>query len=269
MTSLQKHLVHEGLLPSTRDKYEEILNTVDLQKPIEWMKKRVHARTPIGTVLPMRAAIKHYLIAVHGYTEEELQQLLPKAKGRQAKERQPLNPEQLAIYTAAVEDMDQEPARTILLLLPKTGLRISEITGLTANEVTEIAGIPVFDFRGKGDKARVVPLSKAAQLTLNEYFEKHGRPEGKESVFQTRLGGAITPHGVRKYTRAIAERHPILGDLSPHVLRHTFATMMLSRGVDLRKLQELLGHSSIQTTQRYLHPSVSDLAGAISKIDDD
>lgn len=264
--ALSKHLVHEGLLPSTREKYEEILESADLQDPVAWMKRRVHARTPIGTVLPMRAAIKHYLIAVHGYTEEEIQQLLPKAKGRQAKERQPLNPEQLAIYTAAVEQMDQEPARTILLLLPKTGLRISEITGLKSEDIKEIGGIPVMDFRGKGDKPRVVPLSRSALVTLNEYFDKHGR---HEFVFPTYLGPPISPHGVRKYTRALAARYPILAGLSPHVLRHTFATMALSRGVDLRRLQELLGHNSIQTTQRYLHPSISDLAKAVNALEDE
>jgi site-specific recombinase XerD len=264
--ALQKHLTHEGLLPSTIDKYDEILNAADLNDPVAWMRKRVNARTPIGTVLPMRAAIKHYLLAVHGYTEEELQQLLPKARGRQAKERQPLNPEQLAVYTAAVEQMVQEPARTILLLLPKTGLRISEMTNLKCEDIKEIGGIPVLDFRGKGDKSRVVPLSRSAQITLNEYFEKHGR---HEFVFPSYLGSAISPHGVRKYTRALAEKHPILKGLSPHVLRHTFATMALSRGVDLRRLQELLGHNSIQTTQRYLHPSVSDLADAVNALEDE
>ena len=260
MGSLSKHLTEEGLLPSTKDKYEEIINSADLSDPIAWMRSKVSIRTPLGTVLPMRAAIKHYLIAVHGYTDEELQLLLPKAKGRKAKDRQPLTAEQLAIYTAAVDQMDQEPARTILLLLPKTGLRISEITSLRTEDIKEIGGIPVFDFRGKGDKARVVPLSKSAQVTLNEYFSKFGRTD---AIFSTRLGTSITPHGVRKYTRAIAAEHTELAGLSPHVLRHTFATMLLSRGVDLKKLQDLLGHTNIQTTQRYLHPSVQDLAAAV------
>ena len=82
----------------------------------------------------------------------------------------------------------------------------------------------------------------------------------------TNFTGPIGPHGVRKYTRKIAADYPSLSGLSPHVLRHTFATMALRNGMDLARLQTILGHESIETTRRYLHPTVGDLQDAMDKM---
>jgi site-specific recombinase XerD len=262
---LQKHLKRKGLLPSTRAKYEEIIDSAGGADLIEWINKKVHARTPIGTVLPARAAVKHFLMAEQGYSEEELEQLLPKARGRSTKFRDALSPNQLALYHAAVDQVDREPAHTILALLPKTGLRISEICGLSSFNVEEQDGHTYLVFRGKGDKQRVVPLVGAAKRILDGYVDTH-RP-GKW-LFSGYSGRPIGPHAVRKYTRKIAGKHPELAGLSPHVLRHTFATMALRRGMDLKRLQEILGHESIKTTERYLHPTRTDLHDAMQKLED-
>jgi site-specific recombinase XerD len=278
MDALDRRLRDRGLLPSTREKYGEILGGADTSDLLTWIRGRVHARTPIGTVLPIRAAVKHYLVSVQGYQEDEVNALLPKAKGRQPEKREALDSHQLAIYFAAVEQMDQEPARTILLLLPKTGLRIGEISSLRRENLKGMGSRMILTFRGKGDKARTVPLSGGAWDTLNEYLldrwhgrhSPHGHPYSGTSqwLFPTVRGGPISPHAVRKYTREISYRYPELMGLSPHVLRHTFATTLLSRGVDLRRVQELLGHASIVTTQHYLHPSVADLASAVDVLED-
>ena len=79
-SALEQRLKRHGLLPSTRNKYYEILNGADRSDIVGWINGKVHARTPIGTILPMRAAVKHYLVAELGYTEEEVQNLLPKAR---------------------------------------------------------------------------------------------------------------------------------------------------------------------------------------------
>ena len=79
--NLQEHLTQQQLLPSTKAQYKSILTRAEGKDPIAWLKGRIHARTPIGTVLPYRAAVKHYLMAEQGYTEDELRELLPKAKG--------------------------------------------------------------------------------------------------------------------------------------------------------------------------------------------
>lgn len=261
---LDRHLKRQGLLPSTRDKYKEILEAADTDDLIGWIERKTHARTPIGTILPMRAAVKHYLVAVLGYPEEHVQELLPKAKGRDAKLRQALSPRQLALYHAAVEQVDVEPAHTILTLLPMTGLRISEICGLRVENVRTFEGRPYLNFRGKRDKERIVPLTRGGAQALDLYFEKE-QPSGW--LFTGYSGHPIGAHAVRKYTRKIAQDYPDLVGLSPHVLRHTFATMALRKGMDLKRLQNLMGHESIQTTSRYLHPSVRDLQDAVDQME--
>jgi site-specific recombinase XerD len=263
LNNLDARLKQRGLLPSTKEKYKEILEAAQKGDIIGWLNKKIHARTPLGTVLPARAAVKHYLISEQGYDEESVDELLPKAKGQAAQTRQALSPQQLATYLAACDAIDNEPSRTILLLLPKTGLRISEITGLKRSDLIQKDGKLFFSFRGKGNKHRLVPLPSTAELTLREYLDN--TPQ-REFLFESTWTGPITPHAVRKYTRQIAEDFPELSGLSPHVLRHTYATSLLKKGVDIKTLQELMGHTSITTTQRYLHPDAEDLAAAADKL---
>ena len=263
--ALRQHLKRKGLLPSTRAKYEEIIDSAGNENLIDWINNRVHARTPIGTVLPARAAVKHYLMAEQGYSEQELEQLLPKARGRSTKFRDALSPRQLAVYHAAVDQVDREPAHTILALLPRTGLRISEVCGLQTFNIQAQDGNNYLVFRGKGDKERVVPLVGSAEEILLSYLDAN-RPE--KWLFTGYSGSPIGPHAVRKYTRKIASDNADLTGLSPHVLRHTFATMALRRGMDLKRLQEILGHESIKTTERYLHPTRTDLHDAMRQLED-
>jgi site-specific recombinase XerD len=258
-TTLDQHLKRQGLLPSTRKKYTEILATAPKNDLVGWIHQRVHARTPIGTLLPMRAAVKHYLI-LQGYSEEEASESLPKAKGRAATIRHALNSHQLACYHAAVEQVDVEPAHIILTLLPLTGLRISEVCSLTHDNIRVISGRSFFSFRGKRDKERVVPLTRQAERHLSDYLSAY---QTSHWLFPGYTGSPIGPHAIRKYTRKMAAEYPELNGLSPHVLRHTFATMALRRGMDLARLQAILGHESIMTTRRYLHPSIEDLSAAM------
>lgn len=262
----EKHLKKQGLLPSTRQKYDEIIESAQADDLVRWIEQKVHARTPIGTVLPMRAAVKHYLISVLGYDEDDVKELLPKAKGRANKMRHALTPTQLALYHAAVGQIDQEPAHTILSLLPSTGLRIGEITALRLSEVHASNGRHYLQFRGKRDKERVVPLTRAGANILADYITR-ARP--KDFLFTGYSDAPIGPHAIRKYTRWIAAKWPDLSGLTPHILRHTWATMALRKGVDLKTLQVLLGHENIATTQRYLHPDREMLAEAVDLLEED
>ena len=194
----------------------------------------------------MRAAIKHWLIAEHGYTPEELKGLLPKAKGRSTNTREALLPEQLAVYHMAVDEVDRQPA-------------------LSRESLDARRDGWYLVFRGKGDKKRVVPLSKSATLALHAYLEAE---QPGHWLFEGYMGRPISPHGVRKYTRKIAADYPDLDGLSPHILRHTFATMALRRGMDLVTLQTILGHESIETTRRYLHPDRQMLRDGMDLLDD-
>jgi len=242
---LDKRLKGKGLLPSTRKKYGEIIESAGDRHLLSWIQGKVHAGTPLGTVLPLRAAVKHYLVSELGYDADRLDELLPEARGRRANSKPALSPIQLAVYHAAIEQMDREPARTILTLLPMTGLLISEVCAL---KIENIQGQTLSFHRG--NKNRLVPLSKAARMSLDRYIEQVKPTSWLFSTYN--YGGPIQPHGLRKYTRKIAMENVELFGLSPQMLRTTYAVMALEKGVELARLQHALGHEHIESTRRYL-----------------
>jgi site-specific recombinase XerD len=262
MTELSEELRRQGLMPSTREQYIKILDRSG-GDPLEWLKSRVDGRTPLGTVLPYRAAVKKYMVHVQGISEDEAQKVLPKAKGRTTRQRFALDPKALKTFYSAVLDVP-EPYQTLLLLLPRTGLRISEACYLQKKNYVERSGVRGLLFSGKGAVQRFVPLSQTAQESLDLYLAAF---KPKKWLFLNRVGAPLTPAAVRKHTRDLAKKHPSLEGLSPHVLRHTFATHAIRVGVDVRTLQALLGHSNIDTTARYLHPDVTMLADAVRALD--
>lgn len=145
--------------------------------------------------------------------------------------------------------------QAILELLYGTGVRISELVGLEISQVGLVTGTVVV--RGKGEKERVVPLGEYAAEALRLYVEK-GRPalcksRSFNALFLNRRGSRITRQGVWKMLKACAKKAGIPRAVSPHMLRHSFATHLLEGGADLRAIQELLGHSDISTTQIYTH----------------
>ena len=270
-TRLDKHMRKEGLLSSTQAKYASIIKEAEEagaegDRILDWLNHKVHGRVPTGTILPMRAAVKHYLMSECGYTAAEVADALPRAKGVPSRVRDALTAQQLAVYYMAIEEIVPEPSRTILMLLPPTGMRIGEITRLKKEELLRRGKTWQFRFRGKRGVERKVPLNGASIRALTLYFEEV-QPRG-EWVFPNNQGSPITPHTVRKYTRKMAAAYPYeLPELSPHVLRHTFASLLLKQGKDLKTVQALLGHKSISTTARYLHPDNEMLQDAVDGFD--
>ncbi len=118
---------------------------------------------------------------------------------------------------------------------------------------------------GKGKKERLVPLGKKALKALQTYLEareaqlKKSRSAPKAKVFLNLRGGEITDRGVRKIVDKYVRQRPFPGGISPHSLRHSFATHMLDAGADLRSIQEMLGHASLSTTQKYTHLTIDRL----------
>lgn len=143
--------------------------------------------------------------------------------------------------------------KAMLELLYATGMRVSELTGLSLPQLRLDAGFIVVS--GKGGKERVVPVGEQAEGWLERYLSESrpGLAKGRhERVFVNRRGTPLSRQGfwknLRKYGRAAGIR-----ELSPHVLRHSFATHLLEHGADLRAVQMMLGHSDISTTQIYTH----------------
>ena len=145
--------------------------------------------------------------------------------------------------------------RALLELLYACGLRVSEATGLRTSQVDLVAGLVTVI--GKGDKERVVPIGQAARAALAEYLagERVQLLGGRRSafVFVGRDGGALTRQAAWKQVKRHATAAAIAAGVSPHTLRHTFATHLLGGGADLRVVQALLGHADIGTTQIYTH----------------
>jgi len=137
--------------------------------------------------------------------------------------------------------------RAIVELLYASGLRVSELVGLDVRDV-DLAELTV-RVLGKGSKERIVPFGDAAAGALRGYLG----PRGSGAVFLNRRGGRLTVRSVHTIVRRQARAARITRKVTPHTLRHTFATHLLDSGADLRMIQELLGHSRLSTTQRYTH----------------
>lgn len=138
----------------------------------------------------------------------------------------------------------------LLELLYSTGIRLSECVGLARENVDFIGG--VLRVMGKGRRERIVPVGERALEALQEYLRERPKTE-TQALFINRRGGPLSVRGVQKI---LIRRQRICGIarlISPHGLRHSFATHLLERGCDLRSLQEMLGHKSVVSTQRYTH----------------
>lgn len=145
--------------------------------------------------------------------------------------------------------------RTMLEILYATGLRVSELVGLRLEQVSFRQG--VVRITGKGNKERLVPVGEEAMTWLQEYFEKT-RPQllkerRCEFLFVTQRAEGMTRQAFWHIIKRHSKQAGITKDLSPHTLRHAFATHLLNHGADLRVVQLLLGHSDLSTTQIYTH----------------
>ena len=145
--------------------------------------------------------------------------------------------------------------KAMLELMYSSGLRVSELINLNVNDIDlSNASVRIF---GKGSKERIIPLNDYAIDALNNYILNHRRSLFKHGesnyLFLNNHGNKMTRQGFFKILEKIAKEKGIKSELSPHTLRHSFATHLLKHGADLRSIQELLGHSDISTTQIYTH----------------
>jgi integrase/recombinase XerD len=155
--------------------------------------------------------------------------------------------------------------RALLEFLYGAGARISEVTGLDIDDLHIDGASPVVRLRGKGGKERVVPVGGYAVRALGAYLVR-GRPalaphakRASPAVFLNARGGRLTRQGAWGILRAAWERSGLTSEVSPHTLRHSFATHLLDGGADIRVVQELLGHASVATTQVYTLVTVDKL----------
>jgi integrase/recombinase XerC len=153
--------------------------------------------------------------------------------------------------------------RAILELLYSSGLRVSELVGLDGNHLDLELGI--VKVMGKGRKERIVPVGKKAMEALKAYLTDRGHVEANAPIFLNTRGGRLTSRSVGRLVKKYSRQSGVFRKISPHSLRHTFATHLLDAGADIREIQEMLGHTSLSTTQRYTHVSLGKLMEVYDK----
>jgi integrase/recombinase XerC len=160
--------------------------------------------------------------------------------------------------------------RAILEMLYASGLRVSELTGLNLADMDRKE--QMLRVRGKGSKERIVPYGSKAEQALEAYgpvrdgiLRNAGSRGDPQAVFLNHLGARLTARSVARIVKKYVRLINVNWDLHPHSLRHAFATHLLADGADLRAIQELLGHSSLSTTQRYTHASIRQLLEVYDK----
>jgi integrase/recombinase XerC len=161
-----------------------------------------------------------------------------------------------ALLDAPEDGPFPERDRALFELLYATGLRVSEAAGLDLEDVDFSARMA--RVTGKGGKQRIVPFGEEAEAALRDYLParaalRQGCDDDGEPLFVNTRGGRLTTRSMARLLKRRLRAAGLPAEISPHALRHTFATHLLSAGADLRSIQELLGHASLSTTQKYTH----------------
>lgn len=165
------------------------------------------------------------------------------------------------LLDAPTDDLLGLRDKAMLEMMYACGLRVSELVNLSIGQINLNAGW--LHITGKGNKTRLIPLGEYAQQALETYLQRRGEllinKSDCQAVFLTTQGGYMTRHNFWHMIKKYAQLADIRGDISPHTLRHAFATHLVNHGADLRSVQLLLGHSDLSTTQIYTHVATARL----------
>lgn len=154
--------------------------------------------------------------------------------------------------------------RAILELLYSSGLRVGELSGIDTDDLSLKDSL--VKIKGKGKKERIVPVgSKAIDAVKSYIIERMLRRSNEKALFLNRRGRRLTDRGIRRVVVKYARSLALQGTVGPHTLRHSFASHLLQGGADLRVIQELLGHASLSTTQKYTHLDITHLMDVYDK----
>jgi len=227
-----------------------------------------HKKSSIGRKLATLKGFFRYLVAVHGLDKDPL--LLVQTP----KQEKPLpgflsvdDIFQLLLGIPAKDSLDVRD-RAILEFFYSTGVRVSELVGINWADID--FQLEIVRVVGKGSKERIVPFGRVAKERLEDYAleqrKKWNYPcKGEAPVFLNKRGARITTRSVARIVEKRLRQAGIAVKIGPHGLRHTFATHLLNGGADLRVIQEMLGHVSLSTTQRYTHLNLDQLTAVYDK----
>lgn len=273
-----KHLeVERGLSPHTVRAYD-----LDLQRYLEWaersgvdpialdhrtlrrylaeLDRARYARTTVSRRLSSVRSLFAYL-ATQGLVSSDPSSVLSAPKKPAHLPRLVPNDDLARLLAAPDDSVTGLRDRAVLELLYASGMRVSELCNLTMARLDLAQG--QMTVMGKGSKERIVPVHKLAVAHLRRYLAESrprlARAHSGEWVFLSARGNRLSEDAVRRLFKRYLKETGATGSMSPHALRHTFATHLLDGGADLRTVQELLGHVALSTTQIYTHVSMKRL----------
>jgi len=224
---------------------------------------RDHTKSSVGRKLAaVRAFFKH-LVRIGSLVKNPAELVSTPKKEKRVPYHLSIDEVTALVETPRETDLLSLRDRAILETLYSCGVRVSELTGLN------VGGIDLDDgtvrVLGKGSKERIVPVGSHARTSLSRYLAARDNPPVNAPLFTNARGGRLTPRSVRRVVDKHILRIATMRKISPHVLRHTFATHLLEGGADLRAIQELLGHASLSTTQKYTHVGIDRLMEVYDK----
>ena len=248
---------------------ENIRSVVILRAIRAWLASLVQQGKSRSTISRRTASIRSFTAWAYrrGYLDSDPGLLVTSARGDQKlpQVQTPSDTAELLSYAATRTREENSPAAirdwAILETIYATGIRVSEVCSLDTTSIDQ-QGMTLRVI-GKGNKERVVPFTRACLSALQAWLS-HGRPslaipEEGRALFVGDKGRRIDPRVIRAMIHRMCAQAGVR-DLAPHALRHTAATHILAGGADLRAVQEMLGHSSLQTTQRYTHVDAQRLS---------
>ena len=248
---------------------ENIRSVVTLRAIRAWLASLVQQGKSRSTISRRTASIRSFTAWAYrrGYLDSDPGLLVTSARGDQKlpQVQTPSDTAELLSYAATCAREENSPAAirdwAILETIYATGIRVSEVCSLDTTSIDQ-QGMTLRVI-GKGNKERVVPFTRACLSALQAWLS-HGRPslaipEAGRALFVGDKGRRIDPRVIRAMIHRMCAQAGVR-DLAPHALRHTAATHILAGGADLRAVQEMLGHSSLQTTQRYTHVDAQRLS---------
>jgi integrase/recombinase XerC len=247
------------------------VKTESIRAYLHWLDRRHEKSTSIARKLASLRSFYRYL------QRERLVGLNPAEAVKTPKQPKHLprvltKDDAAALMEFPIDHASSLRDRALLETLYSTGARVSELVGINLEHLRESEGL--VHLRGKGRKERIVPIGSVALRAIQAYLDQRPLEDirhrvaktkrGPSPVFQNSRGGRLTTRSVARIVACYSNRLPG-GRVSPHTLRHSFATHLLDEGADLRSIQEMLGHVSLNTTQKYTHLATDQLLAVYDK----
>lgn len=245
------------------------IGVLDIRAYLALLNKEKYARTTIARRISSLRSFYKFLMR-ENYVE---QNPFVKVRTPKLEKRLPVFLEELEINEIlTLPDKDTLGLRdqAILELLYATGCRVSELVGLTVTNID--LGSQYVLLLGKGNKERIVPIGHTCCQAVRQYLQvtrgalmEKNKTEALDKVFVNSRGGPLTDRSVRRILDKYITQLAMQKKVSPHTIRHTFATHLLDHGADLRAVQELLGHANLSTTQIYTHITTERITSVYQK----